>query len=187
MYTEQDDVFYYLTVYNENYPQAALQEGSEAGILKGIYHFRNAAPHLPYHEHPQVHLFGSGSIMQEVLAAQDILAEKGVAADVYSVTSYNLLSRDAMECEEWNRANSDKPAMTSYLDNTLKGTSGRFIAVSDYMKALPASIAKWIPGEFICLGTDGYGISASREELRDHFGNSRDHIVRVALATQLTC
>jgi len=181
MYTEQEDLFYYLTVYNENYPQPALPEDAEEGILRGIYRFRQADESLHEHENPQVHLFGSGSIMQQALQAQEQLAGQGIAADVYSVTSYNLLYRDAMDCENWNREHPDGEQKTPFITQVLSGASGRFVAVSDYMKVLPASIAKWVPGELDCLGTDGYGMSESREELREHFSISAEHIVQAAI------
>jgi pyruvate dehydrogenase E1 component len=180
MYTEQEDVFYYLTVYNENYPQPALPKGVEEGVLRGIYLFRKADESLPGHDTPQVHLFGSGSIMQQILSAQTMLAEQGIAADVYSVTSYNQLYRDAVDCEAWSRAHPDEEARLPYLARVLEGRSGRFVAASDFMKVLPASIARWVPGDLICLGTDGYGLSESRAALRDHFGISAEHIVRAA-------
>ena len=120
--------------------------------------------------------------MQQVLTAQQLLADQGIAADVYSVTSYSLLYRDAVDCEAWNRDHPGDPDREPYLTELLAGKSGRFIAVSDYMKVLPASIARWVPGELICLGTDGYGLSESREALRDHFGISAEQIVRAALA-----
>jgi len=180
MYTEQEDVFYYLTVYNENYPQPALPEGVEEGVLRGIYLFRKADESLPGHDTPQVHLFGSGSIMQQILSAQTMLAEQGIAADVYSVTSYSQLYRDAVDCEAWSRAHPDEEARLPYLARVLEGRSGRFVAASDFMKVLPASIARWVPGDLICLGTDGYGLSESRAALRDHFGISAEHIVRAA-------
>jgi len=180
MYTEQEDVFYYLTVYNENHPQPALPEDAGQGILRGMYRFRKADESLPGHEAPQVHLLGSGSIMQQALQAQEKLAGQGIAADVYSVTSYSLLYRDGMDCEKWNRDHPDDERKIPYITRILGGVSGRFIAVSDYMKVLPACIAKWIPGELVCLGTDGYGLSESRENLRNHFGISAEHIVQAA-------
>jgi len=182
MYTGQEDVFYYLTVYNENYTQPALVEGTEEGILGGIYLFKKADESLPDSKTPKVHLFGSGSIMQQVLAAQEILAEQGIAADIYSVTSYNLLYRDAVECEAWNRDHPDEKAHTPFLSQVLEGCSGKFVAASDFMKVLPASIARWVPGDLVCLGTDGYGLSESRPVLRDHFGISAEKIVHAASA-----
>ena len=180
MYTEQEDIFYYLTVYNENYPQPALSEASKEGILRGIYLFKKADPALADSENPGIHLLGSGSIMQQVLQAQASLAAQGIAADVYSVTSYNLLYRDAMECEAWNLANDGKERKTPWISQVLDDVSGKFVATSDYMKVLPASIANWVPGELICLGTDGYGLSESRPALRDYFGVDAENIVRAA-------
>jgi len=182
MYSEQEDVFYYLTVYNENYPQPALPADADAGILKGMYLFKAGDASLADADSPPIQLLGSGSIMQQVLTAQQLLADQGIAADVYSVTSYSLLYRDAVDCEAWNRDHPDDPDRQPYLTELLADKSGRFIAVSDYMKVLPASIARWVPGELICLGTDGYGLSESRETLRDHFGISAEQIVRAALA-----
>ena len=118
--------------------------------------------------------------MQQVMQAQTLLAEQGVAADVYSVTSYNQLYRDGIECEAWNQAHPQENPKTPYVERLLAGRTGRFVAISDFMKVLPASIAKWVPGELICLGTDGYGLSESRPVLRDHFGISAEHIARVA-------
>jgi pyruvate dehydrogenase E1 component len=180
MYTEQEDLFYYLTVYNENYPHPELSPNSEEGILRGIHLYKAADKSLPDHDKPQVHLFGSGSIMQQVLGAQEILASQGIAADVYSVTSYNLLYRDAMECEAWNRAHPLDEPKSPYLSKILENCCGKFVAASDFMKVLPASIARWVPGDLICLGTDGYGLSESREQLRDYFEISAESIASAA-------
>ncbi len=119
--------------------------------------------------------------MQQVLAAQEILAKQGIAADVYSVTSYNLLYRNSVECEAWNLAHQTEKPMIPWLTQVLKNCSGKFVAASDFMKVLPASIARWVPGDLICLGTDGYGLSESREVLRDHFGISAERIVDAAV------
>lgn len=180
MYTEQEDIFYYLTVYNENHPQPALPDAAEKGILRGIYLFKKADKSLAGHKAPQIHLFGSGSIMQQVLAAQELLAEQGIAADVYSVTSYNLLYRDAVECEAWNLSHPDDNPKVPWLSQVLENCSGKFVAASDFMKVLPASIARWVPGDLVCLGTDGYGLSESRPVLRDYFGISAENIARAA-------
>jgi pyruvate dehydrogenase E1 component len=112
--------------------------------------------------------------------AQDELAKQGIAADVYSVTSYNLLYRDAIECEQWNRAHPEEETRIPFLSRVLEGCSGKFVAASDYMKVLPASIARWVPGDLVCLGTDGYGLSESRPVIRDHFGVSAEYIIRAA-------
>ena len=115
----------------------------------------------------RAHLLGSGSILNEALKAQAILEERyGVAADVWSVTSYKELYRDAIECERWNLLHPGEQPRTPYLTETLAGEQGAFVAASDYMKALPSSISPWIPGRYSVLGTDGYGLSESREDMR---------------------
>ncbi|MEM9058443.1 MAG: pyruvate dehydrogenase (acetyl-transferring), homodimeric type, partial [Pseudomonadota bacterium] len=129
-------------------------------------------------------LFGSGSIMQQVLAAQTQLSAEGIAADVWSVTSYSLLYRDAVACEAQNRAHPNAPPRTPWLLQALGSARGHFVAASDYMKVLPASIAQWLPGPLACLGTDGYGLSESREALRDHFGVDAAHIVAAVHAAR---
>jgi pyruvate dehydrogenase E1 component len=120
--------------------------------------------------------------MQQVMQAADILSEKGIAADIYSVTSYSLLYREAIECESWNRDHPEKTSRVPYVRCVLSANEQPVIAATDYMKVLPASIANWVPGELICLGTDGYGLSESRPVLRDHFGISADAIAKAALA-----
>jgi len=157
-----------------------LPVDSDKGILRGIYLFKKADESLCGQEVPQVHLFGSGSIMQQVLAAQEMLAEQGIAADVYSVTSYNLLYREGMDCEAWNLAHADEEPRIPWLSQVLENCSGTFVAASDFMKVLPASIARWVPGDLVCLGTDGYGLSESRSALRDYFGISAENIARAA-------
>ena len=109
-----------------------------------------------------------------------MLAEQGIAANVYSVTSYNLLYRDAVECEAWNLAHPDQDPRIPWLTRMFENCSGTFVAASDFMKVLPASIACWVPGKLVCLGTDGYGLSESRPALREHFGISAEHIARAA-------
>src|SRR5690606_29954126 len=114
-------------------------------------------------------LFGSGSIMNEVLKAQEMLAGYGVAADVWSVTSYKELRRDALACDRWNMLDPGEKPRVPYVTECLKDAPGVFVAASDYIKALPDSIARWIPGRFVPLGTDGFGRSETREALRDFF------------------
>jgi len=181
MYVEQEDVFYYLTLYNENYVMPAIEDvhGVEEGVLRGLYRLHGSAEDTP----AKVHLLGSGSIIQQVLQAETMLAERDIAVDVWSVTSFNLLYRDAMEAERWNRLHPEAEPRISYLQQTLAGEQGVFLAVTDYVKALPNSIAPWIPGEYTVLGTDGYGLSESRETLREHFEISPQHIVIAALQT----
>ncbi|MDH3714070.1 MAG: pyruvate dehydrogenase (acetyl-transferring), homodimeric type [Gammaproteobacteria bacterium] len=181
MYVEQEDVFYYLTLYNENYTMPAIDNVRtvEEGVLRGMYRLHGSSANTP----AKVHLLGAGSIIQQVLQAKTLLAERGIAVDVWSVTSFNLLCRDAMETERWNRLHPEEKPRTAYLQRTLAGEQGVFVAVTDYVKALPNSIAPWIPGEYTVLGTDGYGLSEAREALRDHFEISPQHIVIAALQT----
>jgi pyruvate dehydrogenase E1 component len=177
MYQEMEDRFYYLTICNENYTQPAMPEGAQEGILRGIYKFKAAEGT------PAVHLFGSGPIFNEALRAQQILAEKyGVQADVWSVTSYNELRRDAMTVDRWNRLHPDQPAKTPYLVEILKGATESIIAATDFMKAVPDQIAPWLPGRMVTLGTDGFGRSDNRFHLRRHFENDAESIVSAALA-----
>ncbi len=179
MYAEQESVFYYLTLYNENYPQPACPdvESQREGILRGIYRLRASALDAPR----RAHLLSSGPIVQQALAAQELLADLGVAADVWSVTSFNLLCRDALECERWNRLHPTDTARVSYLQSALEGEQGVFVAATDYVKNLPNSIAPWVPGRYAVLGTDGFGLSESREALRAYFQIDARHIAVAAL------
>ncbi len=167
MYEEQEDIFYYLTVMNENYPMPPMPEGCKEGILKGMYKFKasgNKESKL------RAQLFGSGTILNEVLKAQQLLEEKyGVAADVWSVTSYKELYKDGLECERWNMMHPAAKPKTPYVTQCLNGAEGPVIAASDYLKALPESISNWIPNRLLTLGTDGFGRSESREALRNFF------------------
>jgi len=180
MFEEQNTGFYYLTIYNENYPQPPMPQGVEEGILKGLYKFR-ASP-IEGRKGRQVQLLGSGTILREVLRAADILAEKyGIAADVWSATSYNELRRDCLQVERWNMLHPGEPPRKSYLEQVLENVSGPFVASSDYMKAVPDQIAKWVPGGLITLGTDGFGRSETRQALRRHFEVDAEHVVVAAL------
>ena len=177
MYQEQEDLFYYLTLYNENYPMPPMPEGVTEGILKGIYRYKTA-------EGPaQVQLFGSGPILNEALRAQGMLAEKyGVPADVWSVTSYNELRREALRVERWNRLHPGEPARQPYIHQALAGAEGPIVAATDYMKIVPDQIAPWLPGRMETLGTDGFGRSDNRECLRRHFEINAESIVAAALS-----
>ena len=179
MYTEQENVFYYLTLYNENYPMPGIDNVEELadGILRGMYCYRRSSADADL----KVHLLSSGAIMQQALEAQTLLAGQGIAADVWSVTSFNELYRDAIETERWNRLHPERAPRESYLARTLAGEEGVFVAVTDYIKALPNSIAPWVKGHYTVLGTDGFGLSESRDELREHFEISPRHIIVAAL------
>ena len=167
MYKDGEDIFYYITLMNEPYAMPAMPNGVKDGILKGLYRFRaseNKKSKL------RAQLFGSGSILREALQAQDILEEKyGVAADVWSVTSYKALYTDGIEVERWNRLHPAAKARVPYLTKTLGDAPGVLVAASDYLKTLPNMVSKWLPRRLASLGTDGFGRSEGRSSLRDFF------------------
>jgi len=167
MYHLRDPVFYYLTVQNEPYPQPAMPEGVESGILKGLYKVR-PAPNPK--GRPRIHLFGSGGILREALKAQEILDQVfDVAAEVWSATSYTELRRDALACERWNLLHPTDPPKVPYVRQALADEPYPIVATSDYMKSVPDQIARWVPNGLYALGTDGFGRSDARAELRDYF------------------
>jgi len=167
MYIDQESIFYYLTVMNEQYAMPVMPEGSRDGILKGMYRFR--ATSMPKSTR-RAQLFGSGAILPEVIKAQEILESKyNVGADVWSVTSYNELYRDGHACDRWNMLNPGKTAKVPYVAQCLKNEPGVLVAASDYVKALPDSIDRWLPRPLFALGTDGFGRSESRASLREFF------------------
>ncbi len=179
MYQLNEDRFYYLTLYNENYPMPPMPEGLEPeAVLRGIYRFRAAGQGKG-----QAQLFGSGPILNEALRAQDMLAEKyGVAADVWSVTSYNELRRDALQVERWNRLHPEEPARVPYILQAIDGAEGPIVAASDYMKVVADQLAPWLGQRLETLGTDGFGRSDNREYLRKHFEINAESIVAAALS-----
>jgi pyruvate dehydrogenase E1 component len=184
MYEAGENCFYYLTMYNEDYPQPAPEniDTIREGILRGLYKFktveldaRKAAA--------QVQLFGSGPILNEVLRAQQILAEKySIAADVWSVTSYNELRRDALETDRWNRLHPAEKERVPFIATALRDTKGPIIAASDYMKSLPDALTPWLGSRLVSLGTDGFGRSDNREHLRRHFEIDAESIVAATLS-----
>jgi pyruvate dehydrogenase E1 component len=184
MTEEQQSVFFYLTVMNEAYVQPAMPKGVEAGIIKGMYLLeadKSKAAH-------QVQLLGSGTILREVREAAKILREDfDVAADVWSVTSFNELRREGLAVERWNRLNPTKKARTTYVEQCLTGRKGPVIASTDYMKLFADQIRQWVPSkEYAVLGTDGFGRSDSRAKLRHFFEVDRHFIVIAALETLVT-
>ena len=192
MYCHQENWIYYLTVMNETYLMPAMPKraGIREGVLKGMYKFsptrlksakgKSSAKSTTA---PKAHLLGSGAILNEALKAQDILEnDYGVAADVWSVTSYKELYSDAVDCERWNMLNPTKKAKIPYVSNLLKNEDGVFIAASDYMKVMPAVISQWFPRKVHCLGTDGFGRSDGRKELRDFFEVDARYIAVAALS-----
>ncbi|MCX7191272.1 MAG: pyruvate dehydrogenase (acetyl-transferring), homodimeric type [Candidatus Methylopumilus sp.] len=177
MIENQEDVFYYITVMNENYSHPEMPKGSEADIIKGMYSFSTSKI-----KGEKVQLMGSGVILREVIEAQKILeSDYGVSADVWSVTSFNELRKDALEADRWNRMNPDKPQKESHVVKMLKKAEGPIIASTDYMKSFAEQIAVFLPHKFVALGTDGFGRSDSREKLRHFFEVDRHYVVVATL------
>jgi len=178
MYTNQEDIFYYITVENEPYPMPVMPEGVEEGILRGMYRYRTA----PNHSQLRANLFGSGAILNQALAAQEILAERyDVAADVWSITSFKELYMDGTACDRYNRLHPDGEQRKPWIRQCLKDTQGVHVVASDYVKALPHSISTWFPKPPVALGTDGFGRSESRATLRRFFEIDAAHIVVATL------
>jgi pyruvate dehydrogenase E1 component len=179
MYATGENVFYYITLGNENYPMPPMPKDSAEGILRGMYKLRPADKKA---RGTRVQLLGSGSILREALRAQEILAQPyQVAADVWSVTSYKELRRDALEVERWNRLHPAAAPKQSYVERILGPEKGVFVAASDYMKLLPDMIARWVPGDFCTLGTDGFGRSENRAGLRRFFEVDAEFITLAVL------
>jgi pyruvate dehydrogenase E1 component len=177
MYVEGESVFYYLTTMNENYVQPAMPPGVQQGILKGMYLLRIGGRGMV-----RVSLFGSGTILREVIAAADMLEKDfGVPADVFSVTSYSELKRDAVDCERWNMLHPDATRRVPYLRTCLQEREGPVIAASDYVRNVPDQVRQWVPGRYVTLGTDGYGRSDTRAALRGHFEVDRRYVALAAL------
>jgi len=184
MYCHGEQWIYYLTVMNETYlmPPMPKRAGIKEGILKGMYRFKSTGLKGAAKTKAKAHLLGSGAILNEAIKAQEILEEKyGVAADVWSVTSYKELYRDAVDCERWNLLHPDQKAKVPYVTDLLAKEKGVFVAASDYMKIMPATVSQWFPGPLHCLGTDGFGRSDGRAELRDFFEVDARYIVLAAL------
>jgi pyruvate dehydrogenase E1 component len=178
MYEAREDVFYYLTVTNENYAHPSLPDGAREGILKGLYRVLHAEV-----DGPRVQVLGSGAILNEALRAAGILAERyGVAADVWSATSYKELQREALAVERWNARHPAEPARVPYLTQCFGEAPGPIVAASDYVKALPGLVGRWMPGPYVTLGTDGFGRSDGREALRQFFEVDANAIALAALA-----
>ena len=181
MLAEQQDVFFYITLMNENYEHPALPDGAEAGILRGMYLLREASGEAG---RPVVQLLGCGTILREVLAGADLLAaDYGVAADVWSATSFTELRRDGLDAERWNMLHPDSPPRRSYVEQCLAGRSGPVIAASDYVRSFADQIRPFVPGRYRVLGTDGYGRSDYRRNLRRFFEVDRHYVAVAALAS----
>ena len=178
MYVDGENIFYYLTLYNENYLMPAMPEGVEGGILKGLYKFRKGPEKLKV----KAQLLGSGPILREALRAADILADKyGVSADVWSVTSCKNLRTEALNCRRWNMFHPTEKPRKSYLETTLENEKGAFVAVSDNVKTLVDQLGPWVPGGLFSLGTDGFGRSDTRKNLRRFFEVDAECVVVATL------
>ncbi len=177
MYVEGEGVFYYISVMNENYAQPALPPGAEAGIVRGGYRLRSGAKGKV-----RSVLLGSGTILREVIAAADLLETKfKIPADVYSITSFSELRREALACERWNLLHPADPPRVSYVQELLKSQQSPIVAATDYMRTVPDQIRQWLPGTYVTLGTDGFGRSDARAPLRRHFEVDRNFIALAAL------
>jgi pyruvate dehydrogenase E1 component len=175
MVQNQEDVYYYITLMNENYSHPEMPKDSAEGILKGMYRFSKS-------KNAKVQLMGSGVILREVIAAAEMLeSEWGISADVWSAPSFTELRREGLDCERWNMLNPEKPQRTSYVAQCFKDANGPVIASTDYMKSFAEQIQRFVPNKFVAMGTDGYGRSDSREALRDFFEVDRHYVVVAAL------
>ncbi len=177
MVQNQEDVYYYITLMNENYTHPAMPASAEQGILKGLYSFSKSKT-----KGEKVQLMGSGVILREVIAAAELLEKDwGVSADVWSATSFTELRREGLDCERWNMLNPEKPQRLNFVAESLKDAKGPVIASTDYMKSFAEQIQRFVPNKFVALGTDGYGRSDSREALRDFFEVDARYITVAAL------
>jgi pyruvate dehydrogenase E1 component len=177
MVAEQEDVFFYITLMNENYHHPAMPEGAAEGILRGLYLLRPSSG-----DGPRVQLLGSGTILNEVLAAAELLeSDFGVAADVWSVTSFTELRRDGIETERWNMLHPLEEQRQAYVSSCLGGREGPVVASTDYIRAFADQIRQWVPGSYRVLGTDGFGRSDSRAALRRFFEVDRHYVAVAAL------
>ena len=179
MMHDQENVYYYVTAMNENYVQPAMPKGVEKGIVNGMYRFSEDSARKG---EPKVQLFGSGTILREVIdAAEKLKNDWGVSADVWSVTSYNELAREARDCERWNMLNPEKKARVSYVEQQLQDCEGPVISSSDYVRNVAEQIRNFVPATYTVLGTDGFGRSDTRRQLRKHFEVSSDYVTVATL------
>ena len=180
MFAEKENIFYYITVMNENYPHPALPEGAQEGILKGLYPLKQARRGRK--AAPRVQLLGSGTILRESIGAAQLLEQDfGVLADIWSVTSYNELARQGRDTARWNRLHPEETPRSTYVGEQLANAGGPIIAASDYNQTYADQIREFVPGRYVVLGTDGFGRSGTREQLRGFFEVNRYHIALAAL------
>lgn len=177
MFADQEDVFYYVTAMNENYTHPAMPEGVEEDIIKGLYQFSKGGK-----QKTRVQLLGSGTILREVITAAELLEKDwGISADVWSATSFTELAREARDCDRWNRLHPTEKARVPYVTQCLEGNVGPVVAATDYIQSYPDQIRKWVPVRYEVLGTDGFGRSDTRAQLRKHFEVNSVNVVVAAL------
>jgi len=177
MFEAGEDVFYYITLYNENWAMPARPDGVDEGVLRGLYRYRPAEKGAR-----RAQLLAAGPILHQALRAQELLAEQfDVAADVWSATSFQQLRNDALDVERWNRLHPDAEPRIPYVVSCLGPTDGPIVGATDYMKAVPDMISRWVERPYTVLGTDGFGRSDTREALRAHFEVSAEQIAYAAL------
>jgi pyruvate dehydrogenase E1 component len=189
MYDQQEDVFYYLTLYNENYSHPNLLDlGGEVdqiddqivqNILRGGYCFERTEVEVT---RPTVHLLASGSIMQQAVSAREALAGMNLNVCLWSITSFVELEREALDCDRYNRLNPTEEQKIPFVTDLFSSESGVFVAVTDYMKSLASGLSRWLPGSLEVLGTDGYGLSETKAQLREHFEINSDYIAQAAIS-----
>ncbi|MCB0533171.1 MAG: pyruvate dehydrogenase (acetyl-transferring), homodimeric type [Lewinellaceae bacterium] len=180
MYVEHEHKMYYITLYNENLPMPAMPKGVEEGIKRGIYRYQQSKKNSAK-AGIKAHLLASGIIMDQALQAAEILESEGVSTDIWSATSWSELYRDANACDRWNMLHPGEKEKVPYLQQVLKGEDGVFVAASDWVKLTKGCLAPWMPADFTVLGTDGFGLSESRESLRDYFQVSAKYIAFAAV------
>jgi pyruvate dehydrogenase E1 component len=178
MYDGDEDLMYYLAVYNEPIAQPPKPDGVDEGIVKGLYRFQEAGNDRPR----RAQILGSGPMVPVALRAAELLAEHDVAADVWSATSYQQLRAEALEVERWNRLHPEEARRTPFVSSELEGAEGPVVAVSDSIKAVPDQVARWVPQPFVSLGTDGFGRSDMRDVLRRFFEVDAEHVVVATLS-----
>lgn len=180
MYVENESKIFYITLYNENLLMPEMPKGVEEGIKRGLYRYKKSEK-KPAKDGAKAHLFGSGVIMEQVLKAAEMLEQEGVSTDVWSATSWTELYRDAVSCDRWNLLHPGKEEKMPYIQQALKGEDGVFVSANDWIKLTAGQLAPWMPQDFIALGTDGFGLSDSRENLRDYFEISPKYIAFAAV------
>jgi len=179
MYGDNEDVYYYITTLNENYPHPGMPDGAEEGILKGMYRLRAVEAEK---SGPRVRLLGSGAILREVEAGAELLAKDfGVSSEIWSVTSFTELRRDGLEAERWAMLHPEEPPRPSYVERVLRKGVEPVVAATDYVKSFPDSVRAFIPARYKVLGTDGFGRSDYRRRLRSFFEVDRYHVALASL------